>query len=141
MNYLKTYESFNDISNDVYVERIDSDYDDELIDMIGDDFNPNGSGFLGLFKKDSIIGAVMIEKDYLPWEYRFDVVISKKYRGKGYLKLLINRLIECFNKDDEADQLSATVINKGLTDVLVNKFGFNKGEFNGSDFVWIRKKV
>lgn len=141
MNYLKTYESFNDISNDVYVERIDSDYDDELIDMIGDDFNPNGSGFLGLFKKDSIIGGVMIEKDYLPWEYRFDVVISEKYRGKGYLKLLINRLIERFNKDDEADQLSATVINKGLTDVLVNKFGFNKGEFNGDDFVWIRKKV
>lgn len=126
------------VNNTISVKNIGNEYMDELFDMV-DGFNTNGKPKIGLFNDGKLIGGVLLEEDYLPWEYRFDVVIHKKFRGKGYLKLLINKLKENFYNDKEADQLSATVVNKKLTKILVNKFGFNEGEFEGDDFVWISK--
>lgn len=137
--YTKFIDYLNESQQNIYIKDIDNEYIDELFDMMSDDFYSYSSPIIGLFDNDKIIGGVLIDEDYLPWEYRFDVVIDKGYRGKGYLKLLINRLIEKFNADEKADQLSAIVVNKKLTDILVNKFGFSKGEFEGDDFVWIRK--
>ena len=126
------------VNSKIYVKNIGNEYADELFDMV-DGFSTNGNPKIGLFNGEKLIGGVLLDEDYLPWEYRFDVVINKKNRGKGYLKLLINKLKENFNNDKQADQLSATVVNKKLTDILVNNFGFYKGEYEGDDFVWIKK--
>lgn len=124
--------------NDISVKNIGNEYLQELLGIV-DGFNTNGTPEIGLFNGEKLIGGVLLNEDYFPWEYRFDVVIHKKFRGKGYLKLLIDKLKENFNNDKEADQLSATVVNKKLTKILVNKFGFNESEFEGDDFVWIKK--
>lgn len=140
INKVKNWkQSLNEsVNSTIYVKNIGNEYMDELLDMI-DGFYTNGEPKIGLFNGEKLIGGVLLEEDYLPREYRFDVVIHKKFRGKGYLKLLINKLKENFNNDKEAKQLSATVVNKKLTKILVNKFGFNEGEFEGDDFVWINK--
>ena len=138
---VKNFKQFineNTTNDDIFVKNIGNEYTYELMSMI-EGFNTNGKPKIGLFKGENLIGGVLLDEDYLPWEYRFDVVINKKFRGKGYLKLLINKLKENFNNDKEADQLSAIVVNKKLTDILVNNFGFYKGEYEGDDFVWIQK--
>ena len=140
INKVKNWKQFlnESVNSTIYVKNIGNEYMDELFDMV-DGFNTNGKPKIGLFNGKKLIGGVLLEEDYLPWEYRFDVVIHKKFRGKGYLKLLINKLKENFNDDKEADQLSATLVNKKLTKILINKFEFNEGEFEGDDFVWISK--
>ncbi len=140
INKVKNWKQFlnESVNSTIYVKNIGNEYRDELFDMV-DGFNTNGKPKIGLFNGEKLIGGVLLEEDYLPFEYRFDIVIHKKFRDKGYLKLLINKLKENFNNDKEADQLSATVVNKKLTKILVNKFGFDKGEFEGDDFVWINK--
>ena len=141
---MKNILKFNDFLNenlkdDIYVKSIGVEYSKELYGMITN-FNSSGNPYLGLFKGEKIIGGILLDEDYLPWEFRFDVVIKRGYRGKGYLKLLINKLKEDFYADKDADQLSATVVNKKLTPILVNRFGFSDGEYEGDDFVWITKK-
>ena len=141
---MKNILKFNDFLNenlkdDIYVKSIGVEYSKELYSMITN-FNSSGNPYLGLFKGEKIIGGILLDEDYLPWEFRFDVVIKRGYRGKGYLKLLINKLKEDFYADKDADQLSATVVNKKLTPILVNRFGFSDGEYEGDDFVWITKK-
>ena len=123
----------------IYVKNIGNEYMGELFDMADGEFYTYGKPKIGLFSGEKLIGGVLLEEEYLPSEYRFDVIIHKNFRDKGYLKLLINKLKENFYNDKEVDQLSAMVVNKKLTKILVNKFGFNKGEFEGEDFVWINK--
>lgn len=113
-------------------------YDAELQKMIGSSFTSDGFAYIGLFKGDKIIGGVLLSKDHLPWEYRFDVVISRSYRGKGYLKLLINKLIADFKADPVADQLSAQVVNKKLVGIL-ERYGFSIGNFEDLPFAWMTK--
>jgi len=139
-NFIKTTirEYLNENVDDVTIRNIGNEYIKELKGMINN-FNSNGNPKIGLFKGNNLIGGVLLDKDYSPWEYRFDVVIDERFRGEGYLKLLINKLKEDFFKDEKADQLSATVVNKELTNILINKYGFNKGEYEGDDFVWINK--
>lgn len=110
----------------------------DLLNMI-DCFNTDSIPKIGLFSNEKLIGGILLDKDYLPYEYRFDVFITEQFRGKGYLALLINKLKDQFMNDKVADQLSATIINKKLTEILVDKFGFNKGDFYGDDFIWIKK--
>ena len=129
---IKKYGDFSNIS----IKMIDDSYRYELISMI-DSFNSYGVPFIGLFDNDKLIGGVLMDEDYLPYEYRFDIVISPVYRKKGYLKLLIDKLKLEFYKDNKADQLSATVVNKKLIAILKNRFGFN--EYEGDAFMWIRK--
>lgn len=138
---VKNWKQFlnENINNTISVKNIGNEYMDELFDMIDGLFYTYANPKIGLFNGENLIGGVLLDEDYLPLEYRFDVVIHKKFRGKGYLKLLINKLKENFYNDKEANQLSATVVNKKLTKILVNKFGFNEGEFEGDDFVWINK--
>jgi hypothetical protein len=142
---MKNILKFNDFLNenlkdDIYVKSIGVEYSNELYSMITN-FNSSGNPYLGLFKGEKIIGGILLDEDYLPWEFRFDVVIKRGYRGKGYLKLLIDKLKEDFYADKDADQLSATVVNKKLTPILVNRFGFSCGKYEGDDFVWITKKT
>jgi len=122
------------------VKEIGSSFDDELYDMIGNDFGTNGEGFLGIFLGDEIVGGVLLSPDHLPWEYRFDIVIDKKHRRKGYSHLLIRELVRLFKSDSEAEQLSAQVINPSLVDILV-RHGFSEGEYEGDPFLWITKDV
>lgn len=128
------YKHITDVSID-YVE--EKDYD-AVYDMITT-FGTNGIPKIGLYKNNMIIGAILLDGDYLPWEYRFDVVIKRGYRGRGYLRLLMEKLIEDFKRDPEADQLSAIVINKKLSKILDERFGFSIGEFDGDDFAFIIK--
>ena len=102
-------------------------------------FYSNGFPLNGLYLNGKLIGSILLDPDYLPWEYRFDVIIKKGYRNKGYLKYLMNDLIERFKNDEQADQLSATVVNKNLVSVLKDKWGFGVDEFEGDPFVWINK--
>lgn len=111
---------------------------DDVYNMITN-FNSNGFPLNGLYLNDKLIGSILLDPDYLPWEYRFDVIIKKGYRNKGYLKYLINDLIERFKKNEQADQLSATVVNKNLVNILKDKWGFGVDEFEGDPFVWINK--
>jgi len=112
---------------------------DEVHDMITT-FNSNGFPLNGLYLNNKLIGSILLDPDYLPWEYRFDVIIKKGYRNKGYLKYLMGDLIDRFKKDEQTDQLSATVVNKKLVNILEDKWGFGVDEFEGDPFVWTNKK-
>lgn len=90
------------VENNISVKNIGNEYFDELSNMI-DEFNTNGKPRIGLFNGKKLIGGVLLDENYLPWEYRFDIVIHKNFRGKGYLELLINKLKDDFNNDKEAD--------------------------------------
>ena len=89
----KQFVNENTTNDDIFVKNIGNEYVYELMSMI-EGFNTNGKPKIGLFKGEKLIGGVLLDEDYLPWEYRFDVIINKKFRGKGYLKLLINKLKE-----------------------------------------------
>ena len=136
MKHLKYFEA---LQNEVTIGDISKEDYNKVYNMITD-FNSNGIPKIGLYKKGVIIGAILIDDDYLPNEYRFDIIIKKGYRGRGYLKLLINKLIEDFQVDDKVDQLSAVVVNKKLSTILGSRFGFTISEFDGDDFAFLSKK-
>ena len=140
-NY-KHFLNLNEESNssDIAIKDIDSSYIDQTYKLVGNQFGTNGTPSIGLFDGGKLIGAVLLDEDYLPYEYRFDIVINKRYRNKGYSSLLIKALIDKFKKDTEADQLAATVVNKKLLNTLENKFGFWIGEYEGDAFAWLTKK-
>lgn len=130
---------FFEYNSDVVVKDIPIEDYNEVYDMITN-FGTSGKPKIGLYKNNLIIGAILLDEDYLPWEYRFDVIIKRGYRGRGYFKLLMNKIIEDFKNDEQAEQLSAIVINKKLTKILEEKYGFIIGDFDGDDFAFIQKK-
>lgn len=123
----------------IHVDKIDREYGDQILKMIGNTFITYGTPTIGLFKDNKIIGAVLLDKDYLPWEYRFDIVIARSYRNKGLATLLLDKLVQEFKQDSQANQLSATVVNKKLLSILVSKYGFSSGKYEDDDFVWLTK--
>jgi len=125
--------------SEVYTKEIDSSYNDEVYKLIGNQFPSYGTATIGLFDGDKLIGAILLEEDYLPWDYRFDIIINKRYRNKGYSSVLIRALIDKFNKDPEAEQISAIVINNKLMRVL-EKFDFYEDEFDGMRMAFLNKK-
>jgi GNAT superfamily N-acetyltransferase len=148
---LKNYDVFDDYKHflnlneenentEVSIRDIDSSYVDQVYKLVGKQFGTSGMPSIGLFDGNKLIGAVLLDEDYLPYEYRFDIVVNKRYRNKGYSSLLIKAIIEKFKKDKNADQLSAIVINKKLLNVLEKKFDFGVAEYEGDDFAWITKK-
>lgn len=128
-----------DLDNNIYIKDIDSSYDNEVYDLINNEFISNGTSFIGLFDEDEIIGAILLEKDYLPYEYRFDIIIDSYYRKKGYANLLIKELIKKFKEDSKAENLIAWVVNGDLKNMLVNKYNFDTWKYEGEDFVGLQK--
>lgn len=152
MKKILRYNSFNEVKAEPKLEvrlinepvegKDISSYDNlggQVHDMITT-FYSNGFPLNGLYLNGKLIGSILLDPDYLPWEYRFDVIIKKGYRNKGYLKYIMNDLIERFKKDEQADQLSAIVINKKLVNILEDKWGFGVDEFEGDPFVFTNKK-
>ena len=125
--------------SNVYVKNINSSYRDDVYSMIDGEFYSSGELFIGLFDGDKIIGSILLDKDYLPWEYRFDIIIDKRYRNKGCSNILIKEIIKKFKKDKDADNLIAWVVNDGLKNMLVKKYGFDTLRFDGEDFVGLQK--
>jgi len=114
---------------------IDSSYDDIVYDMIYDEFDSNGSSFIGLFLNNKIIGAILVE-DLNDWEWMFDVIIDKKYRSLGYVKLLIDEFMKQFKKHKDVDQLRAYLSNKKFGDYLEREYGFSQEETDGGELVY-----
>jgi len=151
MNRINTFDKFNEAKQEPKLEvRLLNEpvegkdistyaHMDEVHNMITT-FYSNGFPLNGLYLNNKLIGSILLDPDYLPWEYRFDVIIKRGYRKRGYLKYLMNDLIERFKKDEQADQLSAVVINKKLVNILEDKWGFGVDEFEGDPFVWTNKK-
>ena len=70
-------------------------------------------------------------------EYKFDIIISRSHRGKGYAKLLIDRLILDFIENfPDAQQIRAEVINKKLGKYLVSRYGFDCDSDNDEDMTY-----
>lgn len=126
--------------NDITIGDISKEDYHKVYDMITS-FNSNGIPKIGLYKKGIIIGAILLDEDYLPYEYRFDVIIKRGYRGRGYFRLLMDKLIINFKEDKQADQLSAVVVNKKLSNIFKEEFGFGISEFEGDDFAFLSKKI
>lgn len=137
MNKIVKFLEYKHIS-DVSIDYVDEEEYDDVYDMITT-FGTNGTPKIGLYKGNKIIGAILLDEDYLPWEYRFDVIIKRGYRGRGYLRLLMEKLIEDFKNDPEADQLSAIVINKKLSKILDERFDFSISDYEGDDFAFMLK--
>lgn len=127
------------LDTNVYVRNIDQSFDNEIHNMINNEFISHGTASIGLFIDDKLIGAVLLEEDNLPLEHRFDIIIDKPYRGKGYSHKLINAMIQNFNNDSKAKQLIGWVVNKNLLNQLISKYNFKSWEFEGEDFVGIIK--
>ena len=71
------------------------------------------------------------------YEYKFDIIISRSHRGKGYAKLLIDRLILDFIENfQDAEQIRAEVINKKLGKYLVSRYGFDCDSDNYEDMTY-----
>ena len=115
----------------------DKDLSDELLDIAYVELGYVGQPRLALLENGKIIGGIFLEKpssyiengEYVVqpmWEYKFDIVIVKSKRNKGYSKILLDAMIEDFVSNfPDADQIRAEVTNKKLEKSLQKKYGFS----------------
>jgi hypothetical protein len=108
----------------------------ELYKMAENEIGYVGSPRLVLIHDNKVLGGIFLEQDnsytlngvkYTPdlFEYKFDIIIGKKYRGKGYAKILLDQMIVDFiDNFPEADQIRAELINKKLAKYLVSRYKF-----------------
>ena len=77
---------------------------------------------IGVYKGGKQIGFARIVSDYLTIAYLMDVFILQEYRGKGYSKLLLNRIFE----DDRFKRVKKWMLATKDAHSLYSKFGFER---------------
>jgi hypothetical protein len=105
-----------------------------------------GEPRLVLTENNKIIGAIFKEK-YTDWEtkeedknaeYKFDIVIKKSKRGKGYAKYLLDAMIYDFVYNyPNSDQIRGEVVNKKLEKYLESsKYDFSCDDGNEENIMY-----
>lgn len=115
----------------------DKDLSNELLNIAYVELGYVGQPRLALLENGKIIGGIFLEKpssyiengEYVVqpmWEYKFDIVIVKSKRNKGYSKILLDAMIQDFVSNfPDADQIRAEVTNKKLEKSLQKNYGFS----------------
>jgi hypothetical protein len=113
------------------------DLSNELLNIAYVELGYVGQPRLALLENGKIIGGIFLEKpssyiengEYVVqpmWEYKFDIVIVKSKRNKGYSKILLDAMIQDFVSNfPDADQIRAEVTNKKLEKSLKKNYGFS----------------
>jgi N-acetylglutamate synthase-like GNAT family acetyltransferase len=76
----------------------------------------------GVYKDDKQIGFARIVTDHTVIAYLMDVFILEEYRGKGFSKLLLNRIFE----DDRFNNIKKWMLATKDAHSLYAQFGFEK---------------
>jgi GNAT superfamily N-acetyltransferase len=139
-----TNENVNQLSITIPNEKQSED----LYKMSENEMGYVGAPRLALMDGKTVAGGIFLEQENTftldnetittpLTEYKFDIVIRKKYRGKGYAKLLLDRmLIDFLENFPEAEQIRAELINKKLAQYLVSKYGFTCDSDNDEDITY-----
>ena len=125
---------------------------DEIYDLVKNDIGYVGHPRLVLTENNKIIGAIYKEK-YTHWktkeeikdaEYKFDIVIKKSKRGKGYAKYLLDAMIYDFVYNyPNSDQIRGEVVNKKLEKYLESSrydFSCNDGNQENIMYCYLPRK-
>lgn len=131
----KDRRSIHEDREKIEVRLIDSSYHDIVHDMVYNEFSSYGTPFIGLFLNNEIIGAILVE-DVNHWEWMFDIIIDKKYRSRGYAKILMDKFMDEFKKHKDVEQIRAYLSNEKFGYYLESKYGFGRQVTDGGDLVY-----
>jgi len=76
----------------------------------------------GLYKNDKQIGFARVLTDKVAYAYLMDVFILEEFRGQGYSKLLLDRIMQ----DSELKGVKQWMLKTKDAHWLYEKFGFNE---------------
>ena len=81
----------------------------------------------GIYKNDNQIGFARIITDYVVFVYLMDVFILEEFRGKGYSKILLQKIFD----DDRFKRVKKWILATKDAHSLYAQFGF--GEIKNPD--------
>ena len=116
-----------------------NDLSDKVLDLVlnTDELGAVGQPRLALLENGNVIGGIFLEPPnsyslngkYVVetyWEYKFDIIIERSKRKKGYSKILLDAMIKDFvDNFPDADKIRGEVINKKLQKSLEKYYGFS----------------
>jgi RimJ/RimL family protein N-acetyltransferase len=129
--FLSTFDNEAKLHEEVYADHLDASY------------HPPHLGYFGIFvgEEGKLIGYIQISKNYLEKQehivFANNLYISPTFRGKGYAKLLFEKVFEMLKNTEHVERvfLSCTATNRPAMSLYKN-LGFRRFAVKARAIKW-----